>query len=125
MADVQREEPGTVTRWTERPACLHPRGRGRARPRPLAARRTTGRFNPQGDDIGGTSERKLPVKGTSGRPGPVVEGNTLHVFHEGLGDNGELWFISSTDGENWGSDQRVANVGCSSGCSGNTFQFDP
>lgn len=86
---------------------------------------TTGRFNPQGDDIGGTSERKLPVKGTSGRPGPVVEGNTLHVFHEGLGDNGELWFISSTDGENWGSDQRVANVGCSSGCSGNTFQFDP
>ena len=59
----------------------------------------------------------------SGVTGPVAEGDVLHVFHEGLGDCGELWYVSTTDGDHWGNDQRVPGVGVSDGCGACSFDF--
>jgi hypothetical protein len=40
----------------------------------------------------------------------------LYVFHEGYGDNGELWCVKSQDRTNWGAVQRIHGVGVSNGC---------
>lgn len=67
--------------------------------------------------------RRVPNVGMSGVTGPVAEGDVLHVFHEGLGDCGELWYVSTTDGDHWGNDQRVPGVGVSDGCGACSFDF--
>jgi hypothetical protein len=35
----------------------------------------------------------------------------IYVFHQGLGENGQLWCTYSADGTNWGPDTQVPNVG--------------
>ena len=42
-------------------------------------------------------------------PSAVVWRNMIHVFHQGLYDNGELW-LSYHDGQNWQPDQQVPGV---------------
>lgn len=66
---------------------------------------------------------KVQNLGISGVPTPVVLGDTLYLFHEGSGDCGELWCITTTDGVNWGADVRVLDVGISSGCGATRYQF--
>jgi hypothetical protein len=39
---------------------------------------------------------------------------SLLVFHQGHGDNGELWYQSSADGSHWFSDQQVPAIDISS-----------
>lgn len=47
-------------------------------------------------------------------PAPVVFQDTLYLFHQGSGDNGQIWYFQSTDGGNsWSPDQRVSNHGMS------------
>lgn len=68
---------------------------------------------------------RIPNVGISGTPSPVVDGDTLLVLHEGMGDNGELWCVSTTDGAHWSADQRVSNIGVSGSCGVTRYRFDP
>jgi hypothetical protein len=47
--------------------------------------------------------------GMSFSPSAVVWRNMIHVFHQGLEQNGELWY-SYHDGQNWQPDQPVPGV---------------
>jgi hypothetical protein len=53
--------------------------------------------------------RQLMNVGMSFSPSAVVWRNMIHVFHQGIYDNGELW-VSYHDGQNWQPDQRVPGV---------------
>jgi len=75
-----------------------------------------------GQLIGFAVDQKIGGVGMSTSPSTLVvrdqRGNdNLYVFHQGLGNSGQLWF-SVFDGLGWGTDFQVANVGMSSspGC---------
>lgn len=44
-------------------------------------------------------------------PGPVVFNDELYVFYQGPGANGRLYYMVSSDGLNWGSQQQVPGAG--------------
>ena len=50
--------------------------------------------------------------GISESPSAVVYNGNLYVFHQGFGDNGQLWY-SVFDGSNWAPDTLVQNVNMS------------
>jgi hypothetical protein len=50
----------------------------------------------------------------SAGPAAAVFNNLLYVFHQGFGDNGQLWY-NTWNGSKWVGDQQVANVGMSAG----------
>jgi hypothetical protein len=45
-------------------------------------------------------------------PSAVVDGQ-LYVFHQGSGEDGQLWYTSTTDGETFTGDTQVQPVGMS------------
>jgi hypothetical protein len=53
--------------------------------------------------------RQLMNVGMSFSPSAVVWRNMIHVFHEGYGENQQLWY-SYHDGQNWHPDQQVPGV---------------
>ena len=53
--------------------------------------------------------RQLMNVGMSFSPSAVVWRNMIHVFHEGYGENQQLWY-SYHDGQNWQPDQQVPGV---------------
>jgi hypothetical protein len=68
-------------------------------------------------------DRRIAGVGTSGTPAPVVFNDKLHVFHEGLGDNGELRLVTSDDGTTWSADQKINGIGCSNSCGVTKFNL--
>ena len=45
-------------------------------------------------------------------PAAVADGQ-LYVFHQGSGDDSQLWYASTADGETWSGDTQVQPVGMS------------
>ena len=60
------------------------------------------------------ADRKVPGTGMSAGPGAVVYQGKIWVFHQGGGENGELWG-NVFDGVQWRGDVRVGNVKMASG----------
>ena len=60
-----------------------------------------------------SADRQIQPLGMSGSPSAVLWAGGITVFHEGIDNNGQLWYTYSADGENWGPDTRVPNVGMS------------
>jgi hypothetical protein len=44
-------------------------------------------------------------------PSAVAWAGGITVFHQGGGNNGQLWYTYSPNGTNWGEDTLVPNVG--------------
>ena len=51
----------------------------------------------------------------SASPSAVVVNGLLYVFHQGSGDDGQLWYNTSFDGQTWVGDQQVPGTGMSEG----------
>jgi len=58
------------------------------------------------------ADRLVPSTGMSSSPSAVNFASLLYCFHQGSGDNGELWY-NTFDGNNWAGDQLVPNTGMS------------
>ena len=50
--------------------------------------------------------------GMSGSPSAVVYNGKLYVFHQGIDNNGQLWY-SAFDGASWSTDQQIQPLGMS------------
>jgi hypothetical protein len=68
-----------------------------------------------GDDTpwgGGSPGFPVQDLGMSGSPSAVVYNGLLYVFHQGYGDNGQLWY-TYYDGANWSPDTPIQGVSMS------------
>ncbi len=65
-----------------------------------------------------TGDRQVPNTGMSGSPALAVYGenlaqnDTLYVFHQGSGNDGQLWY-NRYNGSSWAGDRQVPNTGIS------------
>ena len=46
-------------------------------------------------------------------PSVVSYGGLIYLFHQGYGDDGQLWYNTSPDGQTWNGDQQVPDTGMS------------
>lgn len=46
----------------------------------------------------------------------------MYVFHQGSGKNGQVWYVTSSNGANWAADQQIPNVGMSASPSAVVFK---
>jgi BNR repeat-like domain len=58
------------------------------------------------------SDGTNPIQ-TSGPPGLAVFNNKLYCIHEGAGEDGSLWYTTTSDGTSWTKDIQLKNVGTS------------
>jgi lysophospholipase L1-like esterase len=57
------------------------------------------------------TDRQIQPLGISAAPAAVAWAGGITVFHQGFGDNGQLWYTYSPDGTNWGGDTIVQPLG--------------
>jgi hypothetical protein len=74
-------------------------------------------YSSDGQQWGGDTpwgQPNFPVQdlGMSESPSAVVYNNLLYVFHQGYGDNGQLWY-TYYDGATWSADTPIPGVGMS------------
>jgi chitinase len=76
-------------------------------------------FDQGGSWANGISQALAPMVGPGPVP-PVPEMGNLYVFHQGSGENGQLWY-SVFDGSNWAADTQISNVDISGSPSAAVF----
>ena len=77
----------------------------------------------------GRDKPGVPNTGMSSRPSAIVYDNKIYCFHQGNGNNGELWYnvfdgtdgTDGVDGIGWAGDVRVSRTGMSSGPSATVY----
>jgi chitinase len=79
-------------------------------------------------DTNSGGDTLVPNLGMSESPAAVAWAGGITVFHQGYGDNGQLWYTYAPVGENLGGDTQVQNVGMSGSPSavvynGNLYAF--
>jgi hypothetical protein len=57
------------------------------------------------DQIATSQNIRIPNIGLSYSPAPAVFQDKLYVIHQGSGENGQIWYVTSRDGVNWASDR--------------------
>jgi chitinase len=80
------------------------------------------------EDTNWGGDTLVPNLGMSESPAAVAWAGGITVFHQGYGDNGQLWYTYSPVGENLSGDTQVQNVGMSGSPSavvynGNLYAF--
>lgn len=63
---------------------------------------------------------QVPNTGMSSGPSGVIFNSKLYCFHQGYGDNSQLWY-NVFDGTNWAGDVQVPGTGMSSSLSAVIF----
>jgi hypothetical protein len=62
------------------------------------------------DGMNWEPESQISNFGVSFSPSALIYNNNLYVFHQGYGNNGQLWYTYTSDGVNWVPDTQVMNV---------------
>ena len=76
------------------------------------------------DDTNWGGDTLVPNLGMSESPSAVAWAGGITVFHQGSGDNGQLWYTYSPVGENLGGDSQVQNLGMSASPSAVVYNGD-
>jgi hypothetical protein len=77
------------------------------------------RYNTSADGSTWTSELSVPKTGMSAGPSAVAFTNNatnpakLYCFHQGISNNGQLWYNVSSDGIHWEGDRQAPNTSMS------------
>ena len=56
-------------------------------------------------------DRQVGNYGISAGPSAVIFNGQLYYFHQGYGNDGQLWYSSTSDGQTWNADTQVRPVG--------------
>jgi hypothetical protein len=63
------------------------------------------------DGTNWSADSQIQPLGMSGSPSAVAWAGGITVFHQGIDNNGQLWYTYSADGTQWGTDTLVQPLG--------------